>query len=357
MLESTTKQNKTISPRPAKTILLGKTLEELQLFAEQLGMPHYAGKQLSDWIYKKGIGSFEEMTNLSVKHRELLAARAEIGRTAPSKVVQSADGTRKYLFEVKDNHFIETVFIPDNDRNTLCVSSQIGCKMNCYFCMTGKQGFSGNLSTAQILNQLYAIVEREKITNIVFMGMGEPLDNTDEVLRAIACLTHPKGTAMSPRRITLSTVGVEKGLERFLSECDCHLAISLHSPISKERAAMMPVERAMPMEKMFHLLRKHNFSGQRRLTFEYIVFSGLNDSKHHLSALQRILKPFHCRLNLIRFHQIPGVDLPATDDGRMQKLCEWLNEKGINTTIRQSRGQDIEAACGMLSTLQTAKKE
>lgn len=332
-------------------VLLGMLPEELAEWAIALGLPRYAGRQLSDWIYKKKVVSFDEMTNLSLKHRALLSSCAVVGRAAPIASFASKDGTKKYLFSTSTEKPIEAVFIPDGERATLCVSSQVGCKMNCLFCMTGKQGFNGQLSESEILNQLFSLPERERITNIVYMGMGEPLDNVNAVLRSIHCLTHKNGCAMSPKRITLSSVGVEPGLTRFLKETTCNLAISLHSPISKERLSLMPIEKAMPLEKTLKTLREYDFSGQRRLTFEYIVFGGLNDDRIHARALIELLNSFDCHINLIRYHKIPMVDLPSSEEKQLLKFCDFLNQAGIPTTIRASRGEDIAAACGMLSSL------
>ncbi len=337
-------------------VLLGMLPQELAEWAVALGMPRYAGKQIAEWIYKKRVTSFEEMTNLSLKHRALLAACATVGRKPPTTSFASKDGTRKYLFSVSSDKYVEAVFIPDGDRATLCVSSQVGCKMNCLFCMTGKQGFNGHLSAAEILNQLLSIPESEAITNIVYMGMGEPLDNVDAVLRSIHCLTHKEGLAMSPKRITLSTIGLEPGLSRFLQETTCHLAISLHSPFPQERLSIMPVEKAMPIERTLATLARYDFSGQRRLTFEYIVFGGMNDDWEHARALVRLLKPLECHINLIRYHRIPKVSLPSSDEQRLEKFCSFLNAAGIPTTIRASRGEDIAAACGMLSSLYADRK-
>lgn len=334
-----------------KIVLLGKSIKELKELSLSIGLPSYTGSQLADWIYKKRVTSFDQMSNLSLNSRSLLSERCTIGFESPIKEAISRDGTRKYLFEVGDNKFVETVLIPEGDRNTLCISSQVGCKMNCYFCMTGKQGFRGNLSVAQILNQALSLSIWNQVSNIVFMGMGEPMDNLDAVLQAIQCFTDPKTIAMSPKRITVSSVGVTHSVKRFLEECDCHLAISLHNPIPKERASLMPAERAMPLEELISLLSHYDFTKQRRITFEYIVFSGLNDTALHLKALTRVAKLFpSCRLNLIRYHKIPLVDLPQTDEQRLQSFCLSLQKAGVNCTIRQSRGQDIDAACGMLST-------
>ncbi len=336
--------------------LLGMPPEELASLALSLGMPRFAGRQLAEWIYKKRVTSFAEMTNISLRHRALLEEVACIGRQAPIARADSKDGTRKFLFAVGDGaHYVESVYIPEGDRATLCVSSQMGCKMNCLFCMTGKQGFKGNLSSAEILNQILSIPDSDRLTNIVYMGMGEPMDNIDQVLQSISCLTHTQGLAMSPKRITVSSIGLEPGLSRFLEESSCHMAISLHSALPEERLAMMPIERAMPIEQTIATLRKYNFSGQRRLTFEYIVFGGLNDDIAHAKALLRLIRPLNCHVNLIRYHRIPQVDLPSTEEAEMQRFADYLNGAGVPTTIRTSRGEDIAAACGMLSAQHKAK--
>lgn len=335
---------------PTKTILLGKTQEELTALALDLGMPRYAGGQISDWIYKHYVTDIDMMTNLSIRHRKALAEVAEIGRVSPSGYQESRDGTRKYLFELgPEKTPIETVFIPDGNRSTICISSQAGCKMHCQFCHTGQLGFRRHLSRAEIINQLLSLPERARITNIVFMGMGEPLDNVEEVLGAITCLTHPKGMAISPRRITVSTVGVSPGLQRLLEESSCHVAISLHTPFPEERKKWIPAESRFSLVEMTKLLTSYNFASQRRLTFEYTVFGGVNDTAQHQKALKRLLGNMHCRVNLIRYHRMPECDLPSTDEERLKAMAETLNDLGISTTIRTSRGEDISAACGMLA--------
>lgn len=338
-----------------KKQLLGLSLDELREVARQLGMPAFTGGQMAKWIYGQHVCSIDEMTNISKQNRQKLAEQYEIGCAAPVDAQYSADGTIKYLFPVKGKEattalFVETVFIPDNDRATLCVSCQVGCKMNCLFCQTGKQGFQGNLSAADILNQIHSLPERDQLTNIVFMGQGEPMDNLDAVLRATEALTADWGFAWSPRRITVSSVGIKGKLKRFIEESECHVAISLHSPITEQRSMLMPANRAMPIEDVVELLRQYDFSHQRRLSFEYIVFGGVNDSTTHARELIRLLKGLDCRINLIRFHQIPDVDLHGADEATMQRLRDYLTQHGIFTTIRASRGQDIYAACGLLST-------
>lgn len=330
-------------------------LAELQSVAKNLDMPGFAAKQIASWLYDKKVSSIDEMTNLSLKHRELLKGEYEVGVSAPVDEMRSVDGTVKYLYRVGDNHFVEAVYIPDDDRATLCISSQVGCKMNCKFCMTGKQGFTGNLTAGQILNQIVSLPEWEKLTNIVMMGMGEPLDNPDEVLKALEVMTAPYGFAWSPKRITLSTVGLRKGLRRFIEESDCHLAISLHSPVPSQRAELMPAERAFSIVEIADLLKNYDFSKQRRLSFEYIVFKGVNDSQIYAKELVKLLRGLDCRINLIRFHAIPDVDLEGSDMETMTAFRDYLTSHGVFTTIRASRGEDIFAACGMLSTAKQEK--
>src|SRR5574344_2653462 len=330
-------------------ILLGKNPTELQDIAKSLGMPAFTGKQLAEWLYKKRAASFDEMSNISLKNRQLLSEHYSIGRSLPSIETVSNDGRKKYLFETEYGA-VESVYIPEEDRATLCVSSQVGCKMNCLFCMTGKQGFSGNLTATEILNQILSIPDSEKLTNIVYMGMGEPMDNTLEVLRSLNAMTEKRGLAWSPHRITLSTIGLIPGMKQFLEHSECHLAISLHNPFGEERLQLMPIEKAYPIAKVVEELKKHDFAHQRRLSFEYIVFEGKNDSQRHASELVRLLKGLPCRINLIRFHAIPEIDLKSPNSEKMIRFRDYLSENGIICTIRRSRGEDILAACGMLSS-------
>lgn len=326
------------------------TLAELQTVTSTLGMPKFAAKQIASWIYDKKVSSIDEMTNLSLKHRELMKEHYEVGASAPVEAMRSIDGTVKYLFRTQTGNYVEAVYIPEEERATLCVSSQVGCKMNCLFCMTGKQGYTASLTANQILNQIYSIPERDTLTNVVFMGMGEPFDNLDEVLKALTILTADYGYKWSPKRITVSSVGLKKGLRRFIEESDCHLAISLHSPIPEQRASLMPAERAYSITDIVDLLHNYDFSKQRRLSFEYIMFKGVNDSMLHAKELVRLLRGLDCRINLIRFHAIPNVDLEGSSMNVMIDFRDYLTKNGIFTTIRASRGEDIFAACGMLST-------
>ena len=342
-------------------VLLGKTLTELQEAALSVGLQKFAGKQLAEWLYVKRATSFDQMTNISLKGREALKAHYTIGRRAPVREAVSQDGTRKYLFEIQPQNaqsgeagrFVEAVYIPEEDRATLCVSTQAGCKMGCRFCMTGTLGFHGHLSAADILNQIFYF---EDLTNIVFMGEGEPMDNLDNILRALEIMTADYGCAWSPKRITVSTVGIP-AMKRFLEESECHLAVSMHNPFSVERKEIMPAEKLMSITDIVTLLKQYDWSHQRRVSFEYICWAGLNDTPRHAKELLRLLKGLSCRINLIRFHE--GVEdvatthkenrhFPASNEKQMEWLRDYLTENGITTTIRKSRGEDILAACGML---------
>ena len=385
--------------------LLGKTLDELKEIALELSLPAFTAKQIADWLYKKRVTSIDKMTNLSKSARERLSKEFVIGIDQTLQVVTSQDGTRKYLFKPQSaveqqstagqqstakqqstaerqsaaeqqstaeqpgcaSGSIESVIIPDNERKTICVSSQVGCKMACTFCMTGRQGFHGNLSVASILSQFIAVEESQELTNAVFMGMGEPLDNLENVMRAIEVLTADWGFAWSPKRITLSTIGVTtqlggrgivwRGVEYknvnplkfFLDNCKVHLAVSLHNPFFEERLALMPAEKSFPLEKTLKLIREYDFTGQRRVSFEYTMFNKVNDSKRHADRLAQLLRGLECRVNLIRFHSIPDSPLESSPMQVIEHFRERLQASGITATIRASRGEDILAACGMLS--------
>lgn len=336
-----------------KQTLLGKTLTELQQVALSVGLQKFAGKQLAEWLYVRRASSFEQMTNISLKGRQALEEQYTIGRHEPVAEAVSKDGTKKYLFrlsgdEVKGDVFIESVYIPDNDRATLCVSTQAGCKMGCKFCMTGTLGFHGQLPASEILNQIFSIPDSDQLTNIVYMGEGEPMDNIDHVLRSLQVMTEPWGCAWSPKRITVSTVGVVPGLERFLKESECHLAVSLHNPFGAERQDIMPIEKRYHLTDVVAMLKQYDWQHQRRVSFEYICWHGQNDTIRHAKELVRLLKGLPCRMNLIRFHA--GVDqaFASSDEKQMEWLRDYLSDHGITTTIRRSRGEDILAACGML---------
>ncbi|MEI6875280.1 MAG: 23S rRNA (adenine(2503)-C(2))-methyltransferase RlmN [Spirochaetota bacterium] len=336
--------------------LLGMNMEDFSALARELNLPSLTAKQLAQWVYKKRIFDPQRMTDLSKEARARLSAAVVGGDHAPVKVTESRDGTRKYLFSAQRGTFIETAYIPDRERATLCVSAQVGCKMGCLFCMTARQGFQGHLSSTEILNQVASVPEVDKLSNIVFMGMGEPFDNLDNVLKTLGILTSDWGLAWSPRRITVSTIGVLPGLRRFLDESECHLAVSLHSPFHEERKSIMPIENVYPLPDLVALIRGFDFGRQRRISFEYILFEGLNDSPRHLAELGRLLHGIDCRINLIRFHEIPGTALKPASRERLEDFRDELTLKGFTATIRASRGEDIFAACGMLSTKELVER-
>jgi 23S rRNA (adenine2503-C2)-methyltransferase len=333
-----------------KQYLLGMSLAEITESVTELGLPKFTAKQIADWVYVKRAKHIDEMTNISLKNRKLLSEKFDTGRSEPQDIQTSTDETRKMLFRTLNGKFVETVTIPEEDRLTVCISSQVGCRMNCDFCMTGKQGFHDNLTPTEILNQVYSVPGAEKITNLVFMGMGEPLDNYENVKKASELLQAEYGLAWSPRRITLSTIGLKSNLKRFLDESNCHLAISLHNPVANERAAIMPVEKSTSAASVIELLREYDWSRQRRLSFEYILFDGVNDSPLYARELSKLLAGLDCRINLIRFHVIPMSSLKPSTGANMIKFRDFLTAKGFICTIRASRGEDISAACGMLST-------
>ena len=348
-----------------KIKLLGKNLDDLKKLVAEEGLPAFTARQIAQWLYVKKVRSIEEMTNISKVARAALSEKYEVGVTPYAGLQLSSDGTKKYLFPVRCSHkrglnlhvseeeleegAVEAVMIPDEDRATLCVSSQSGCRMGCKFCMTGRQGFHGHMSAADIISQFIAVDESDKLTNAVFMGMGEPLDNYENVMRAIEILTADWGFAWSPKRITVSTIGVLPNLKRYLDECRCHLAVSLHDPFGPERLSIMPVQGAWPLQEVIDLIKQYDFSGQRRVSFEYTMFAGFNDSKAHADALVRLLRGLECRMNLIRFHKIPDFPYETSSPLVIEKFKQRLNDNGLMTTVRASRGEDILAACGMLA--------
>lgn len=340
-----------------KKVLMGMDIAELRDAVKDLGMPSFTAAQIAKWMYQHHATDIKQMTNISKANRQRLAEKYTVGVMPPLDMQNSTDGTIKYLFPTASGKFVETVYIPDGDRATLCVSSQVGCKMNCLFCQTGKQGFEGNLTAGDIINQIYSLPEVDRLTNIVFMGQGEPMDNLDNVLKATQLLTADYGWRWSPKRITVSSVGIKGKLKRFLDESECHIAISMHSPIHEQRAMLMPAERGMTIVEVVELLKQYDFTHQRRASFEYIVFDGLNDSMLHAREIVKLVSGLECRVNLIHFHSIPNVDLHETNLKKMETLRDYLTAHGVFTTIRASRGQDIFAACGLLSTAKKRRND
>lgn len=333
-----------------KDLLFGKTLPELEEIARDYGLKPFHARQMSRWLYRSNIFSVAEMTDIPLTVRGMLSENYDFGLKSFEKVSVSSDGTKKYLYPTLHGRYIETAFIPERERATLCVSTQVGCRMGCLFCMTGRQGFQGNLTAGEILNQYRSLPEKDQITNIVYMGMGESFDNLDNVLKSLEIFTSEWGYAMSPRRITVSTIGVIPGMKEFLDKSKCHLAVSLHSPFEEERRELLPIGRLYSLQEVLEVIHSFDFGRQRRISFEYIMFKGLNDTPRHVKELARILNKIRCRINLIRYHPIPDSPLEPTDDKTIEHFQNALKAKGIITTLRASRGLDIAAACGLLST-------
>ena len=332
-------------------MLFGKTIDELKEIVKQLDLPLFAAGQIAEWLYHKRVCSIDEITNLSKKARDLLSEKYDMGISVPIKEQISKDGTKKYLFPVNDGHFVESVFIPEINRKTLCISSQSGCKYNCAFCMTGKHGFHTQLSAGEIVNQIRCIPESENLTNVVFMGMGEPLDNFDEVLKSIKIMTSEWGFGWSPRRINLSTIGIIPILKQIIENSDVHIAISMNSPFHDERKMIMPIEEKYPIAQIVDTLRQYDFGKQRRISFEYIMFNNLNDTEKHIKGISQLLNGLRCRINLIKYHSIPDSPLQGSSEKKREWFSEQLNKKNFITTMRRSRGEDIFAACGQLANI------
>ncbi|HAK00469.1 MAG TPA: 23S rRNA (adenine(2503)-C(2))-methyltransferase RlmN [Bacteroidales bacterium] len=333
-----------------KKILFGLTLQELKQEVTDLGLPSYTAAQIAQWLYSKGVDTVEQMTNISLSARNMLQERFAMGLYAPTQVQVSKDGTKKYLFAVSQGRFVEAAYMPETSRSTLCVSTQVGCRMGCRFCMTATQGLQGNLTAGEILNQIRSLPERQTLTNIVYMGMGEPLDNLQETLKSLEILTSSYGFGMSAKRITVSTIGLLPALEEFLQKSTCNLAISLHSPFDSERQELMPMQKAHPIKEILEAIKTPAADRTRRISFEYIVFKGVNHSRTHANEIARILNGMKCRINLLRYHSLPNNPLQTPTEEDMQVFQQLLEQKGLITTIRKSRGQDIDAACGLLST-------
>jgi 23S rRNA (adenine2503-C2)-methyltransferase len=331
-----------------KPKLFGKTLGELEVIVADLGRPSYTARQIAEWLYPHRAGEFDEMTNLPKALRAELAEAYDVGAEPPISVAVSVDGTKKYLFSAGEGA-VETAWIPEEKRGTLCVSSQVGCRRGCRFCMTARQGLQGNLTAGEILNQYRSLPEFDEVTNFVFMGMGEPLDNLDAVTAALEILTAEWGYGFSPKKVTVSTIGILDGLERILPDSECRLALSLHSPFPDERVQLIPNERRDPLEKVLAAFRTADLS-RRRLTVEYLMLDGRNDDPRNAKELARILEGLGARVNLIPFHPIPDFDGAPSPPERMEAFRDDLKRRGVTATIRRSRGLDIAAACGLLST-------
>ena len=333
----------------SKYPLLGMTLIELQSLVKRLGMPGFAAKQIASWLYDKKVTSIDEMTNLSLKYRELLKQNYEVGAEAPVEEMRSVDGTVKYLYPVGENHFVESVYIPDDERATLCISSQVGCKMNCKFCMTGKQGYSANLTAHQIINQIHSLPERDKLTNVVMMGMGEPLDNFENVVKFLRLVSDDNGLNIGMRHITISTCGiVPKIYELAKLHFGITLSVSLHAPNDTIRQKTMPIAKRYSMDELLKACKDYFDITGRRVTFEYSMISGVNDFDRDAYELADRLADMNCHVNLIPVNTVDGTGYKKSSIERQQAFVNILGRKHIAATVRRTLGSDINASCGQL---------
>ncbi len=333
-----------------KTNLFGLPQQGLEALVSRLDMPRYRVDQIMRWLYRHHVTAIEQMSNLPLADRRALDQIAEIRVRPPQQSLTSSDKTRKYTFETDATDLVETALIPEGKRMTLCLSSQVGCRVGCRFCATGAMRLRGNLSPAEILNQYRSVPERDQITNIVYMGMGEPLDNLNAVVDSVELLTSQHGYGLGNRRITLSTVGKPEPLARFLQRCDVRLAISLHTPFQEQRRELLPGTRGYDLDQLLRILRDRARPDARRVSFEYVMLKDVNDSLEHADATAQLLAGMQTRINLIPFHPWHGNDMQPTPAARIEVFRARLEQRGLIATVRASRGMDIEAACGLLAT-------
>lgn len=325
--------------------------KELEDFMVGYGEKPYRGTIIGKWVYKRGAASFEDMTDLS---KELRARLPEIAQISSLNMMQeqvSRDGTKKYLFELEDGNRIESVLIPDDDRNTLCVSSQVGCAIGCTFCLTGRVGRIRNLEPSEIVNQFLQVnaANSNSITNIVFMGMGEPLDNLDNLVRALQILTHPDFIGLSPKKITVSTSGLVPKIKELGERISVNLSVSLNAPTDELRSEIMPINKKYPIKKLLEEVKNFPLPNRKILTFEYVLLNGINDSDEDARELIKILKGIICKINLIPFNEAQPLPYKPPSNERVFHFQNILISAGINVRIRKSRGRDILGACGQLA--------
>ncbi len=332
------------------------TLNELTAFAVDHGLPPFRGKQIFSWLYRPGITSFNEMTDLPKALRESLTGLATFSRFTSFIKEVSRDGTCKYGFHLQDGKMIESVLIPEADRNTLCISSQVGCAMGCAFCLTGTMGFSRNLSCAEIVNQVCAVRDdlskdnRPGITNLVFMGMGEPLANFENLTRALIILSDKQGLHFSEHKITVSTCGIVPKIIELGKKFKVNLAISLHAADNKTRSSLMPINQRYPLEALMEACQEFSLPKRKKITFEYALLKGINDSDKDAVMLARLLHGIQAKINLLPCNETPEIPFTKPDEQRITSFQNILKKRGYTVLIRSSRGADISAACGQLAS-------
>ena len=339
----------------SKTDLKNLTQEQLVRFVESLGHPAFRGRQILAWIYKPGITDFTQMTDLAKEFRATLAESATMSRFDDSMVECSRDGAVKFAFRLDDGQIIESVLIPEEDRNTLCVSSQVGCAMGCGFCLTGAMGFRRNLTTAEIVNQVCAVRDwtlahdKGPLTNIVFMGMGEPLANFDHLLDALSIFTEQRGLDFSNRRITVSTCGLVPQMQLLGDRTDVNLAVSLHAADDVTRTSLMPINKRYPLAELIEACRTYRQKRRKRIMFEYTLLDGINDSDADAEKLADLLREVPCKINLLAVNPAGNGAFKSPSAARLLRFQKILRDRDYTVFIRQSRGEDISAACGQLA--------
>ena len=351
-----------------KTDLRNLTQEELIHYVESLGQPAFRGRQIMAWLYRPGITDFSQMTDLAKEFRVTLSEHARIYRFEDPLLQRSSDGCVKFGFTLTDGKVIESVLIPEPDRNTLCVSSQVGCAMNCSFCLTATMGFTRNLNPSEIVNQVCAVgdflrrepksklIGPDRVTNLVFMGMGEPLNNLDNLIKAISILTEQRGLDMTNRRITVSTCGIANKMTELGMNTDVNLAISLHAVDDKTRDTLMPVNNRFSLDELLQACRDFPMPKRKRIMFEYILLKGINDSDREAHELARILKDIPCKVNLLPYNESPGLPFKSPSRNRVYAFQKIIRDYGYSVFIRTSRGEDISAACGQLAKQKQEQK-
>jgi len=321
-------------------------------FVLKLGWEPYRAGQIMSWIYQKGVAEIDSMTNLSLSLREELNKVASLSSLRPSQVLVSEDDTKKYLFPLEDGGVIESVLIPEKGHFTLCISTQLGCSLKCRFCYTGKRGLVRNLTTAEIVGQVGAVLthsgSKSNIKNIVLMGMGEPLNNYENTLKALEIIFHLRGFDFSHRRVTLSSAGLIPELKRLGKESPVNLAISLNAADHETRSFLMPINRRHPLKELLAVVKDYPLPHRKRITFEYILIAGVNDALRDAEKLVDLLRPLRCKINLIPFNEHPGVSFKRPEQEKIAAFRDFLVSHGYTTIVRESRGNDILAACGQL---------
>ena len=332
-----------------KTALLGKTLYEIQQIVANLGMPKFAAKQITAWLYDKKVGSIDEMTNLSLKHRELLKEGYEVGASAPVEEMRSVDGTVKYLFRLRDGHCVESVVMKYKHGNTICISSQVGCRMGCAFCASTIGGKVRDLAPSEMLGQVISaeVDMGERISNIVMMGIGEPLDNYDTVMKFLTLVNHPDGMNIGMRHISLSTCGLVEKIDKLAERgLQLTLSVSLHAPDDETRSKIMPVNRAVGVDRLMDSCRRYFQTTGRRIFYEYAMIDGVNDTDWQADLLAKLLKGQPGQVNLIPLNDVE--ESPLKPSRRVAAFQKRLESHGITATVRRKLGGDIDASCGQL---------